>query len=271
MPSVAYTSASQNGVGLDPMVVLSKGLVTSGECWYEVPAVCPGVDVLRCLQIETPLPGSQTTNFRTIWIDLTKSEDQLFREMNKTTRNEIRRASEEGLQYEFWHRDASPMVDSFCDFVERHGTNERTGRRDANRWSGVHAGYGTLDLSRVSHADGRVLVWHAYYRDRCHARLKYSVSLRRETAPLLGAAIGRANRFLHWEDMKRFKAAGMQKYDLGGWYFGEDDQKLLRINKFKEGFGGEIRASYHCTRALTAKGRIFLWAAGLRSRLLQRS
>ena len=70
--------------------------------------------------------------------------------------------------------------------------------------------------------------------------------------------IGRANRFQHWQDIQRFKAEGVSIYDFGGWYEGDRDQERLRINKFKEEFGGEIVKNYICERALTAKAKVFL-------------
>ncbi len=48
-------------------------------------------------------------------------------------------------------------------------------------------------------------------------------------------AIGRGNRMLHWKDILAFKAEGKNVYDFGGWYAGQEDEALLRINQFKEG------------------------------------
>ena len=58
--------------------------------------------------------------------------------------------------------------------------------------------------------------------------------------------------------MVRFKSAGISTYDFGGWYEGTTDHERLRINKFKEQFGGEIVKNYICEQALTLKGALFL-------------
>jgi hypothetical protein len=248
------------------MVIYKHWLITAAECWYAAPSVrCPA-DVIHCLQVPAPLEGSRTSDFKTIWIDLTKSEDDLFRAMNTNTRNRIRRAAHEKLRYDFWHGDATGQLHAFCNFFEKHAIHAAS-RQEMRRWTRAHTEYGSLDLSRISDAEGRALVWHVYYRDRQYARGKYSVSLSRTSNPDLRSAIGRANRYHTWRDIQRFKAAGLSVYDLGGWYSGKDDEKLLGVNRFKEEFGGQIVTAFHCTRALTAKGQLYLWATDLRARL----
>lgn len=67
--------------------------------------------------------------------------------------------------------------------------------------------------------------------------------------------IGRANRFHHWQDMLRFKQAGIRVYDFGGWYQGTTDTEKLGINRFKAEFGGTVVTNYNCKLLLTAKSR----------------
>jgi hypothetical protein len=73
------------------------------------------------------------------------------------------------------------------------------------------------------------------------------------------AYIGRANRLHHWSDMLRFRGEGFGIYDFGGWYAGTQDETLLRINRFKERFGGELVVQYNCDQAITWKGALGLW------------
>jgi len=44
-------------------------------------------------------------------------------------------------------------------------------------------------------------------------------------------------------------------YDLGGWYHKADDEEKLRINRFKEGFGGQVQQNYLCVAYPTWKGK----------------
>jgi len=53
---------------------------------------------------------------------------------------------------------------------------------------------------------------------------------------------------LHWFDIQYFKTYSFINYDFGGWYSGSTDIKKLRINKFKEEFGGEIKEFFNYTQ-----------------------
>jgi O-antigen/teichoic acid export membrane protein len=253
-----------------PIIRHRRWFVKQAECWYAVSPEAPDADIIEYLHLQSPLRNSRAEVFETIAIDLAKSEDALFRGMNKTTRNEVRRASTEGFEYRFWHGNAAEAIESFWKFYAEHEVGGGNGN-EARRWAIRHASCGALDLSRIARADGTVLAWHAYYRDHRHCRLKYSVSLTRGKHNDLSALIGRANRLHHWEDIRRFKSDGLLVYDLGGWYAGADNEKLLGVNKFKEGFGGSLITSFHCTIPVTTVGRVYLWTGALKARLAARS
>jgi len=78
--------------------------------------------------------------------------------------------------------------------------------------------------------------------------------------------IGRANRNLHWHDLLRYKEAGVPLFDFGGWYDGRDDEEQLRINAFKEEFGGRVVREFHCAVPASLRGRIVLFARRYRGR-----
>jgi hypothetical protein len=87
------------------------------------------------------------------------------------------------------------------------------------------------------------VVMHAYLFDDNfkRVRLLHSASLFRiEKDPQYRAVIGRANRLLHFKDMCYFKEKGYQEYDLGGYAHGTTDESLLKINQFKDSFGGAL-------------------------------
>ncbi len=57
----------------------------------------------------------------------------------------------------------------------------------------------------------------------------------------------------------------MSIYDFGGWYEGREDEERLRINAFKESFGGTVAQGWNAERLITLKARIaFLLARKLR-------
>jgi hypothetical protein len=102
-----------------------------------------------------------------------------------------------------------------------------------------------------------VLVWHAYHRGRERVRLLHSVSLYRTTEDSARRnLVGRANRYHHWQDICRFRADAIALYDFGGWYEGARDREKVRINAFKEEFGGIIVPTFSCQLAITVKGQV---------------
>jgi hypothetical protein len=75
----------------------------------------------------------------------------------------------------------------------------------------------------------------------------------------MAAYISKANRLHHWLDVLRFRDEGFAIYDFGGWYAGRENEELLRINRFKESFGGVLVPQYNCDQGLSWKGVQALW------------
>ena len=178
--------------------------------------------------------------------------------MNQTTRHQIRRAAaKDELVYGYCEEPTSSLISQFCDFYDRFGLQKGlTGISRAQVQK--YAECGVLGLSRMK-AHSETLVWHTYYcspnRVRClNLASHFRDSDDNETRNL----IGRANRYHHWCDMLKFKADGVSTYDFGGWYNGSEDEAKLRINKFKEGFGGTIVRNFNIESGITLKGKLYL-------------
>ena len=71
--------------------------------------------------------------------------------------------------------------------------------------------------------------------------------------PSMNRAIGRANRWLIWQDILYFKRLGVIEFDFGGRYEGKEDTERLRINEFKDSFGAELEKNYNHFYATTLK------------------
>jgi hypothetical protein len=54
--------------------------------------------------------------------------------------------------------------------------------------------------------------------------------------------MGRASRYLQWQDILYYQRLGMRLYDFGGWYHGHADADLLRINNFRHSSAGRSYA-----------------------------
>lgn len=240
------------------MIVYRNKLIRILEGWHGEEPEATDVDIIRRFQQPQPIAGMICRDFYTILIDLNNDQAALLQNIKPDTRYEIRRSTREGFVYHLWTGQAPPVFSEFCDYYDEFALrkSQRQLRRD---WLSLLSANGSLNLSRIAEASGETLIWHAYHRGQSRATLLYSASL----VPAGAASaqrnrVGRANRFQHWQDILRFKAAGLAQYDFGGWYEGQSDQKRLQINKFKEEFGGEIVRNFICERPLTWKGSLFL-------------
>ena len=156
-------------------------------------------------------------------------------------------------------------VDDFIEFFDRFASVKGLPPAPAERLHTLAAA-GALDLTKVTRHD-EALVWHAYLRAGNRARLLHSASLYREQGDTVTRnLIGRANRYLHWHDLLRYKDSAVRVFDFGGWYEGSDDEELLRINAFKEEFGGRVVREFHCAVPASVRGRIVLFARRHRNR-----
>jgi hypothetical protein len=122
-----------------------------------------------------------------------------------------------------------------------------------------------LDISSAKDPEGNILLYHANYRDKHRATQLELPSLYRSLPESAARNFsGRANRYLTWSNILRYKQEGLQLFDFGGWHLGSDPE-MLNINDFKRGFGGKVVREYQCEQILTLKGRVVLYAAKLLS------
>jgi hypothetical protein len=243
------------------MIVYQKKLLRIAEYWSTEEPKFDRVDLVRCFQRPQPVTGMTCREFHTILLDLNRDCKQLLSGIKRDTRYEIRRAElQDKFVPEYWPGGDERALLQFSDYYDEFAVAK--GQPKLNRfWLSQLAEAGVLLLSKTSESTGETLVWHAYHRSNARATLLYSASLFRQAeSSSTRNKIGRANRFQHWEDIKRFKSEGLAVYDFGGWYEGDSDQERLRINHFKEEFGGEITRNYICERALTLKAKVFLRA-----------
>jgi hypothetical protein len=241
------------------MIVYRKNLLRIAEYWNGEEPQSDGVDLIRCFQQPQPRAGMLCREFYTILIDLKRDPDQLLGDIKPDTRYEVRRAhGQDQLTHDCRSGKDGTALREFCDYYDSFAILKAQPKLNRD-WLSLLAEADALVLSQVRDGNGDTLVWHAYHRSPHRVTLFYSASLFRkvDSSPVRNK-IGRANRYLHWQDMQRFKSEGISTYDFGGWYQGESDLQRLSINKFKEEFGGQIVKNYICERALTSKAKIFL-------------
>ena len=241
------------------MITYRKKLCRIGELWFDEEPGDARVDVVRFFQRPAPLPGVHCEEFYSLVIDLGQDLEAILADLDADVRYRLRRAERDGLVYERCDPGDRALLAGFCHFYDEFASLK--GLPPINRarlWA--YASQGALELSRVGTAGNGTLVWHAYYRGGQRVRGLHSASLYRRSADSSHRSlVGRANSYLHWQDMVTFKAEGIIWYDMGGWYPGRADAAKLGINKFKEDFGGRLVRGFNGETGVTGKGRLLLW------------
>lgn len=235
-----------------------KGRATMyGEVWYEEePPPDPGVDIVVYRQKATPIAGARATPFLSLVVDLSAQETTIMEEFGKDCRYKIRRAeSKDGLHMEFI-RDPESRLHDFRAFYDAFAKQKSLQPSD-RQWLIAACDARQLVLTSASR-NGETLVWHAFVVSGKAAWLQYTGSCFRDRDNEYRAVVGRANRWLHWQEMLRFKALGITRYDWGGLFEDESVPERAGINRFKKEFGGQPVRTYDCTVPLTARGRIWL-------------
>lgn len=244
------------------MIVYKSRWLTRGEVWFEEEPPPRKLDFAVYHQVPRPLPHSRWREFHTIVLDLRCSPQVLLSQMDRTTVYKIKRADDRDKTVcEFCDPSDPVILREFADMYDRFAQQRNWELMD-RRWLTQTAKAGVLDLARAVSPNGETLVYHSLVRAKDRVRGIHSVSFFRHLHDSAARSyMGRANRFLHWKSMLRYKEMGITTYDFGGWYTGTTDQERLRINEFKKGFGGEVVCNYECEQILSLKGWLVLGAA----------
>ena len=240
------------------MIAFVRRGLTIGEAYFDASVAGPRdgrVDLLRVVAAFTPPSERGSRKRHTLVIDLAQDEDRILEQVSKDTRSKIRRAIErDPLQVAAACEPSQAQVDEFADFYDRFAAAQSVSPAFRPRLRALACG-GNLMLTSANDEDGQVLVRHAYVVARGRGYMLYSGSVLAESADS-GARnlIGRANRCLHWHDIRLFKERGLSVYDFGGLDVDQRSPKTAGIARFKRGFGGEVRAVYSSTSAHSLRG-----------------
>lgn len=243
--------------GRTPLIRIKGLCALYGEVWYDEPlADHGGVDIALYRQRSTPFAHRRCVPFSSLVSNLTVDGEAILARFSKECRYEIRRAdSRDGLQMDILV-EPKARLEEFCQFYESFARQKALGPL-GRPWLTSACDAGRLVLSAAVQ-DRDALVWHAYLVAGKTARLQHSSSHFRDRSRSQRALVGRANRWLHWKDMERFKEMGMERYDWGGLFEDESAPERAGINEFKRGFGGRYERTYDCTVPLTLRGHMWL-------------
>jgi hypothetical protein len=187
--------------------------------------------------IQHPVNLNNSLNsFMTLLIDLAQPEELIRSGMYHRTRSEIasflnNQKYEHRLAFHLTTDSLKACIKEFNLFADQLQIR----RAEAFRLHAYNR-EGILAVSCIRQNDD-LLCMNFYRATRERATNLYSFTLKHRWGHKYnGSHFGRAHRALHWLDITAFKEMGARYYDFCGWYSGTDDEKLLRVNKFKEQF-----------------------------------
>jgi hypothetical protein len=204
------------------------------------------------------VPNAANRTASTLIIDLKQEDRIIWDNMHKNTRYEIRRELSGDAEV-CWPADKLKALEAFA--VDYSKLSKRKNLGSIN-FSVIRplVESGTIVISRIAASSFSSIGWHLYVIGCGRARLLYSVAEgSQHPDAAVRARVARLNRLHHWRDILHFKALGFETYDFGGWYDGRADTVKLRINLFKEGFGGRKEIRYNAVVGSTVKGKVALW------------
>jgi hypothetical protein len=247
------------------MITYKSRFLTRAEVWFDnEPAQTDRpVDWILYNLRSQPVPGAQSRTFYTLLIDLTQTEEQLRAQLNDDTAYKIRRARDrDKIVCECCDARDPAVMDAFEEMYKGFAATKGLPPLNRGRLEKLAAA-NLLDISVARDPQGNPWVYHANYFDSRRATQLELPSLYRALPQSTARNFsGRANRYLTWRNILRYKQQGLKFFDFGGWHLGTD-QEMLSINDFKRGFGGQVVREYQCEQILTLKGRLVLCAARL--------
>lgn len=230
---------------------------TYGEVWYdEALPDQPGVDIALYRQQPAPIPGARATPSLTLIVDVSRSPQEIMDGFGKDCRYKVKRAeARDGLDVAFLPEPENHL-NAFCAFYDAFAA-EKGLRPCYHAWLAAACAARQLVLT-CAMQNGEPLVWHAFLVYGSNAWLQYTASCFRKRDNTYRAVVGRANRWLHWQEMLRFRQMGISRYDWGGLFEDESASERAGINRFKKEFGGTPVRAYDCIAPVTLKGSLWL-------------
>ena len=168
-------------------------------------------------------------------IDLTLSEDELWKNVHTKHRNSIRRGEKDGLELLIGGEDLlSEYVPLSNETYER--SNVSDGGYDY--YKGLITGLSNNSLIMLVKNQDGVQSGGMFYYNQSMAYYVHGASIRR---PSPGAT-----NYLLWKAVMYFKEKGVEKFSFVGYhYYPEEGSKLDGIQRFKERFGGPLAPCFN--------------------------
>lgn len=238
-----------------------------GQAWFEenMTQGKSHADIVFFHGIREKKKGNFCKNevFYTLFSDLLLPEEELYSAIHKNVRYEIRKNEKESMTVKYFTKKELLEEQKRLEELEEmyHALYLSKGMNQFLNHDQLlgYAGTGALVLTEIF-SEGQPLVIHSYLTDGKQTRLLHSVSeFRAEGAD--ANLVARANKRLHWEDMKYFKERGVNLYDWGGI---SNPDNPNGIDAFKMKFGGVSETYFNVLEGRTLLGKLGVMAIKLK-------
>lgn len=193
---------------------------------------------------------------KTVHIDLRKSEEALFAEIEKENRRQIRKADRQQMQFVVLEQPNITELKKFQRFYNSHAKLKHTFRCSSYNLQTLKklADNGALTITYMTDFDfNTIYAYRVYVTDGEMVMTLYSASnTNLAMTPVMKRRLSEANRNLMWKNILRFKEKGVKIFDMGGL----TDEPY--IQKFKMGFGGNVVTVYSGYTASSQIGKVII-------------
>ena len=196
---------------------------------------CDAVYFYACKN-DTESPGFKKYPSKTIVFDLTKTFEELWKDVGKSTRKYIRQATKYGINLHL-NEHYDEFLELYKKFVDKKHFRAFPFSKESMQKMG------TLFTAEWN---GKILSGILTVEDDENIRSLLGGSIRFEIDKETARVVTRANRFIIWKIIEYAKEKGYREFDLGGYYGGEDkNDPKSSIDYFKSQFGGYVTQYYN--------------------------
>ena len=214
----------------------------------------PESSIISYTNALSPLPT--LLEQETYQIDLTLSEEELFRNLNKSSRTQIKQASTKSFTHCVEEHPSNEELLNFQRYYNHFAKDKNTSQCNSFHLKTLQLlrDQNALIVTKILNNQNEVFGYRVYVTDSIRSLNFYAVShFRQNDLPEIKRLYSLASRYLIWENIMWFKQNGYATYDFGSLTNDEN------IRQFKRGFGGEVVKAYSGYASNNRVGKFVLW------------
>ena len=219
--------------------VYKRNIVKVRQIWFseDYISVSGGADINFYHGMQSVKENCVGVETKSVIVNLQKTEDELYRDVSKTSRNQINRCQKEKIVTEVFDSKTLSISDQLIEFFRQCYESMYASKGMVSHYNAdlinAYIRSNAVQISSVR-TNEEFQIFHFYLSDNYHTLLLYSCSDFRQHKEDRNFA-ARVNKYLHWQDYLYFKEHGIKEYNWGGIYSfdnpnGIDEFKLSLCN-----------------------------------------